>query len=92
MSNIMGMVLVGERSYRIARVDRTLYQVTRILDDMTVGFFSSGPALELLPAGNECEELRAVARAAVRIARTAWAPVKERRQPLLAAFVSFLLA
>lgn len=76
MANIMGMVQVAGRTYRIERRGSALYQVVRIIDDITIGFFASGARLDLLPAGTECEELREVALVAVRVARTAWAPGK----------------
>lgn len=79
VANIMGMVQVAGRTYRIERRGSALYQVIRILDDVAIGFFASGARLDLLPAGTECKELREVALAAVRVARTAWAPSKRVR-------------
>lgn len=73
MSTAKGMVLVAGTTYRITRVDSGVYDVTRILDDVRVGRFRTGPPIEVLEAKNISENLlRDIGRAAVQAAKTSW--------------------
>lgn len=70
---IKGMVLVAGKTYRITRVSRGRYDVTRILDDVLVGTFEVGPPLVVLKANDVDESLvRDIGRAAVQSAKTSW--------------------
>jgi hypothetical protein len=70
---IKGMVLVAGKTYRIIRVERGRYDVTRILDDVLVGTFEVGPPLIVVKANGIQESLvRDIGRAAVQSAKTSW--------------------
>ena len=70
---VKGMVQVGGTTYRIVRIKRGHYNVVRVLDDVRVGAFSSGAAVEVAPEGIEADLMREIARAAIQGAKTTWA-------------------
>jgi len=72
MSSVRGMVQVDGVTYRIARVGAGRYEVTRILDDASLGLFFLGPPFELRPTATDSAALRLVAQTALRDAKTSW--------------------
>jgi hypothetical protein len=67
------MVLVAGTTYRITRVQSGVYDAIRIIDDVFVGRFQSGPPLEIVEVREISESvLRDVAKAAVQTAKTSW--------------------
>ena len=66
------MVQVAGMTYRVARVGTGLYEVVRILDDAPVGMFLLGPPLEVRANALGAAELRQIAQAAIRDAKTTW--------------------
>ena len=69
---VKGMVQVAGTTYRIVRLRRGQYHVVRVLDDRSVGEFTSAPRLEIQPVGIEAGLLREIARVAVQGAKTSW--------------------
>jgi hypothetical protein len=70
---VKGMVQLSGVTYRIARLDRGVYEVVRLLDDVRVGtFVQSGPGLDVFPEGIELHLLREIARTAIQKAKTSW--------------------
>ena len=64
------MVYVAGFTYRIVRVEQRRYEVVRILDDAHVGSFRLEPQLQLTNGSLGSLELREVALAAIREAKT----------------------
>jgi hypothetical protein len=66
------MVQVSGSTYRIVRVGSKTYEVVRLLDDVCVGKFVSGPPLVVEP--HHCDEnfVREIAHAALRQGKTSW--------------------
>jgi len=71
---VKGMVQVHSVTYRIVRVRPGQYDVVRLLDDARVGGFSLGSQREAIIEGDAPDVIREVARAAVQVGRTTWAP------------------
>jgi hypothetical protein len=69
-----GMIQVGSVTYRIARVRPGVYDVVRLLDDVSIGMFSLGANRQPVFDGEVPELLRTIARAALQGGRTTWAP------------------
>jgi hypothetical protein len=69
---VKGMVQVEGTTYRIVRIKRGHYSVVRVLDDITVGTFTSGAAVEISPQGIEPTVMREIARLAIQGAKTSW--------------------
>jgi len=63
------MVRVTGTTYRIARTNDGVYEVTRVLDDAQVGAFVLGPPIRLMRGVLDVSELHAVARAALHNAK-----------------------
>lgn len=73
MSHIVkGMVQCQGTTYRIVRIARAHYSVVRVLDDVAVGTFTSGSAVEVSPQGIDPTTLREIARLAIQGAKTSW--------------------
>ncbi len=73
MSHIVkGMVQCQGTTYRIVRIARGHYNVVRVLDDVAVGSFTSGSALEVSALGIDPSMLREIARLAIQGAKTSW--------------------
>lgn len=72
MRAVKGMVLVAGTTYRITRMSSGMYEVTRILDDQSVGTFQVGPPLQVEARGIEPNLLKDIGRTAVQSARTSW--------------------
>lgn len=73
MSHIVkGMVQCQGTTYRIVRIARAHYSVVRVLDDVAVGTFTSGSAVEVSPQGIDPTMLREIARLAIQGAKTSW--------------------
>jgi hypothetical protein len=70
MKTVRGMVYVAGFTYRIVRVQARQYEVVRILDDAHAGSFRLDPRLELTDGTLGKAELREVALAAIREAKT----------------------
>ena len=71
-SVIKGMVQVAGSTYRIVRVQRGQYSVTRLLDDQHVGAFSLGSVGTITAQGIEPGLLREIMRVAIQGAKTSW--------------------
>ena len=69
---VKGMVQVEGTTYRIVRLKRGHYKVVRVLDDVSVGWFSVGSSFEMGPEGIEGELMREIARVAIQGAKTTW--------------------
>jgi hypothetical protein len=69
---VKGMVHLEGTTYRIVRIKRGHYSVVRLLDDVAVGTFSAGAALQISPQGIEPEVMREIARLAIQGAKTSW--------------------
>lgn len=69
---VKGMVQVHGTTYRIVRIERGHYSVVRVLDDVTIGAFTAGPAIEVSPDGVEPTIIREIARLAIQGAKTSW--------------------
>ena len=69
---VKGMVQVEGTTYRIVRLKRGHYKVVRVLDDVSVGWFSVGSSFEMAPEGIEGELMREIARVAIQGAKTTW--------------------
>jgi hypothetical protein len=72
MQIVKGMVQVMGTTYRIVRVMPRVYEAVRLVDDMRVGSFKCGVALELNPEGIDAAAMGEIARAAVQQAKTSW--------------------
>ncbi|MGC4092966.1 MAG: hypothetical protein QM756_34785 [Polyangiaceae bacterium] len=66
------MVAVAGKTYRIVRVESGHYAVVRLLDDVQVGTFRSYPKLDVSPTQIDSVLLLAIARQAIRAAKTSW--------------------
>lgn len=75
-----GMVQVMGATYRIVRTGSS-YEVVCVLDDRVIGAFRYAAELEVT-RGDAPEQVLLIARAALREARLAWSPPRERRTPL----------
>jgi hypothetical protein len=69
---VKGMVHLEGTTYRIVRIKRGQYSVVRVLDDVAVGSFTSGAAIEISPQGIDPGLLRDVVRLAIQGAKTSW--------------------
>jgi hypothetical protein len=69
---VKGMVQVGGTTYRIVRIERGGYDVVRVLDDVVVGHFRSGPQVEVSASTIDVTLLREIARVAIQGAKTTW--------------------
>jgi hypothetical protein len=69
---VKGMVHLEGTTYRIVRIKRGHYSVVRVLDDIAVGTFTSGAAIEISPQGIDPTVLRDVVRLAIQGAKTSW--------------------
>lgn len=69
---VKGMVQVAGVTYRIVRVERGMYDVVRILDDLNVGRFRTIPRVEVTGASDSAETIAEVAKAAVKWGKTSW--------------------
>lgn len=69
---VKGMVQVAGVTYRIVRVERGMYDVVRILDDLNVGRFRTIPRVEVTGALDSAETIAEVAKAAVKWGKTSW--------------------
>jgi hypothetical protein len=59
-------------TYRIVGIERGNYRVVRVLDDVAVGTFTAGSALEITPQGIDPTVMREIARIAIQGAKTSW--------------------
>jgi len=69
---VKGMVQVQGTTYRIVRIKRGSYSVVRVLDDVVVGSFTAGSAVEVTPQGIDETVMREIARLAIQGAKTTW--------------------
>jgi hypothetical protein len=70
---VKGMIQVQGTTYRIVRIKRGQYNVIRVLDDVAVGTFTAGAAVEITPAqGVDPTVMREIARLAIQGAKTSW--------------------
>jgi hypothetical protein len=69
---VKGMVQVEGTTYRIVRVKRGHYSVVRVLDDVAVGTFTAGSAVEIIPIAIEAAVMREIVRIAIQGAKTSW--------------------
>jgi hypothetical protein len=69
---VKGMVQVEGTTYRIVRLKRGHYKVVRVLDDLSVGWFSVGSSFEMAPEGIDGDLMREIARVAIQGAKTTW--------------------
>lgn len=69
---VKGMVQVQGTTYRIVRIKRGYYNVVRVLDDVNVGTFTAGSAVEITPQGIDPGIMREIARIAIQGAKTSW--------------------
>jgi hypothetical protein len=69
---VKGMVQVQGTTYRIVRIERGHYSVVRVLDDVPVGTFTAGSAVEIAPEGIDHATFREIARIAIQGAKTSW--------------------
>lgn len=69
---VKGMVQVQGTTYRIVRIKRGSYSVVRVLDDVVVGTFTAGNAVEIAPQGIDETVMREIARLAIQGAKTTW--------------------
>jgi hypothetical protein len=69
---VKGMVQVKGTTYRIVRIKRGHYSVVRVLDDVAVGTFTAGAAVEVTPREIDPDIMREIARIAIQGAKTSW--------------------
>lgn len=69
---VKGMVQVAGTTYRIVRTGRGGYDVVRVLDDVLVGHFCSGPQVEVTASTIDASLMREIARVAIQGAKTSW--------------------
>jgi hypothetical protein len=69
---VKGMVQVQGTTYRIVRIKRGHYSVIRVLDDIVVGTFTAGAAVEITHQDIEPAVMREIARIAIQGAKTSW--------------------
>ena len=69
---VKGMVQVQGTTYRIVRIKRGHYSVVRVLDDVAVGTFTAGAAVEITPGNIDADIMREIARIAIQGAKTSW--------------------
>ena len=70
---VKGMIQVQGTTYRIVRIKRGHYNVIRVLDDLAVGTFTAGTAVEITAApGIDPTVMREIARLAIQGAKTSW--------------------
>jgi hypothetical protein len=69
---VKGMVQVQGTTYRIVRIKRGHYSVVRVLDDVAVGTFTAGAAVEIAPVEIDVAVMREIARIAIQGAKTSW--------------------
>jgi hypothetical protein len=72
MKAVKGMVQLAGTTYRIVRLEAHRYEVIRILDDSPVGSFRLAGRLEVTPGSLDADEVREIARMAIRNAKTSW--------------------
>ena len=73
MSQIVkGMIQVQGTTYRIVRIKPGYYSVVRVLDDVAVGTFTAGAAVEISAQGIDPTVMREIARLAIQGAKTSW--------------------
>jgi hypothetical protein len=72
MQFVKGMVLVGGTTYRIVRLGEGQYEVIRILDDATVGTFSTRPKLQITSYSVELTLITQIARSALMGGKLSW--------------------
>jgi hypothetical protein len=66
------MVTLDSVTYRIERVEPQRYVVIRISDEVRVGAFRRGTAIEVEPGVEPADLLLRIARVAVHSAKTSW--------------------
>lgn len=70
---VKGMVQVAGTTYRIVRIKRGSYNVVRILDDVQVGGFVSGPTVQVTAAeGFDAALMLEITRVAIHGAKVSW--------------------
>jgi hypothetical protein len=70
---VKGMIQVQGTTYRIVRLKRGYYNVVRVLDDVAVGTFTAGAAVEITAAqGIDPTVMREIARLAIQGAKSSW--------------------
>lgn len=69
---VKGMVQVAGTTYRIVRLKRGHYNVVRVLDDVPVGSFVSGPQVQVAADSIDLTLMREIARVAIQGAKTSW--------------------
>ena len=69
---VKGMVQVQGTTYRIVRIKHGEYSVIRVLDDVTVGAFTSIAAMQVTSHAIDASVLREIARLAIQGAKTSW--------------------
>jgi hypothetical protein len=67
-----GMVSFEGSTYRIEQIASRTYGVVRVNDDVRIGTFKTGRSIRVFPEGIESVLLEAIAREAVRTAKTSW--------------------
>lgn len=70
---VKGMVQVAGATFRIVRINRSHYEVVRILDDSRLGSFWCEPTFAIAAAAaNDQDLLREVARSAIQGGKCTW--------------------
>lgn len=67
-----GMVSLDGVTYRIERLASRNYGVVRLNDDVPVGTFKTGKEIRVFPDGVDAVLLEAIARDAIKSAKTSW--------------------
>jgi hypothetical protein len=73
MQRIKGMVEVGGTTFRIERVEESVYEVIRIRDDVNVGAFRTAPIVCVVRTQLEPALIQSIARAAIQSGKVSWA-------------------
>ena len=69
---VKGMVQVSGATYRVVRVGMGVYDVVRLLDDVSVGRFRTLPHAQVESTTLDPELMNQVVRAAIQGAKTSW--------------------
>jgi hypothetical protein len=72
MQRIKGMVEVGGTTFRIERVEDSVYEVIRIRDDLNVGTFRTSPIVCVVRTHLEPALMQSIARAAIQGGKVSW--------------------
>jgi hypothetical protein len=72
MQRIKGMVEVEGTTFRIERVEDSVYEVIRLRDDVNVGAFPTSPIVSVVRSHLEPALTQTIARAAIRGGKVSW--------------------